>query len=58
LKMLDFWQVQPRDSLTVGSGTGRWPLNCELNLELATAVLKTPLLGVEQVLEQTTSPLN
>jgi len=58
LKMLDFWQIQPRDSLTIAPGTGRWPLNCELNLELATAVLKTPLLGVEQVLEQTTSPLS
>jgi dTDP-4-dehydrorhamnose reductase len=58
LKMLDFWQVQPRDSLTIGSGTGSWPLNCELNLGLATAVLKTPLLGVEQVLEQATRPHN
>ncbi|VAW43000.1 hypothetical protein MNBD_CHLOROFLEXI01-4873 [hydrothermal vent metagenome] len=58
LKMLDFWQVQPRDSLTIAPGIGSWPLNCELNLDLATAVLKTPLLGVEQVLEQTTSPLN
>ena len=52
LKMLDYWQVQPKDSLTIAPSTGHWPLNCELNLELATAILKTPLPGVDHVLRQ------
>lgn len=53
LKMLDYWQVQPRHSLTVAPSDNNWPLNCELNLARATAVLKTPLPGVDQVLRQT-----
>ncbi len=51
LKLLDFWQVQPRDSLTIAPSSGSWPLNCELSLERVTAVLQTPLPGVDQVLQ-------
>lgn len=51
-KMLDHWQVQPRATLSVAPATGNWPLNCELNLDRATAVLNTPLPGVDVVLEQ------
>lgn len=54
LKLLDFWQVQPRHSLKIGPSTGNWSLNCELNLDRATAVLQTPLPGINQLLEQTT----
>ena len=50
LKLLDYWQIQPRDTLTVAPSDGRWPLNCELDLALGTAVLKTPLPGVDAVL--------
>ena len=51
LKLLDYWQVQPRDTLTIGpSVSGRWPLDCRLDLRLGTAVLNTPFLGVDQVL--------
>jgi len=51
LKMLDYWGVQERDTLRIGSADGRqWPLNCELDIGLATAVLKTPLPGVDEVL--------
>lgn len=51
LKLLDYWQVEPRDTLTIGpSVSGRWPLDCRLDLGLGTAVLKTPFLGVDQVL--------
>ncbi|WP_420629294.1 SDR family oxidoreductase [Candidatus Leptofilum sp.] len=50
LKMLDYWQVQPRDTLTIAPSDGRWPLNCELDLTKATAVLETPLPGVDELL--------
>lgn len=51
LKLLDYWQVQPRVTLSIGpSDTGRWPLDCQLDLRRGTAVLKTPFLGVDEVL--------
>ncbi|MCB8977169.1 MAG: SDR family oxidoreductase [Ardenticatenaceae bacterium] len=50
LKLLDYWQVQPRDTLTIAPSDGSWPLNCELDLQRATAVLQTPLPGVDEVL--------
>lgn len=50
LKLLDYWQIQPRHTLTVAPSDGRWPLNCELDLRLSTAVLQTPLPGVDAVL--------
>lgn len=52
LKLLDFWGVQPRDSLKIAPSSGDWPLNCELALGRATAVLQTSLPGVDQVLQQ------
>jgi dTDP-4-dehydrorhamnose reductase len=50
LKLLDFWNVQPRNNLKIAPSSGSGPLNCELNLERVTAVLQTPLPGVDQVL--------
>lgn len=52
LRMLDYWQIQPRTTLTIAPSTGNWPLNCALDLERGTAVLKTPFLGVDQVIQQ------
>ncbi|MCB8938992.1 MAG: SDR family oxidoreductase [Ardenticatenaceae bacterium] len=52
LKLLDYWQIQPRHTLTVAPSDRRWPLNCELDLRLSTAVLHTPLPGVDSVLSQ------
>ena len=53
LRMLDWWQIKKRDSLTIApSQTGSWPLNCELDLGRARKILKTPLLGVDTVLQQ------
>ncbi len=50
LKMLDWWGVERRDTLRAGpAAAGQWPLNCELDLSLATAVLQTPLPGVDEV---------
>jgi dTDP-4-dehydrorhamnose reductase len=54
LKLLDFWDVQPRSGLIIAPSSGNSPLNCELNLERATAVLQTQLPGVDQVLQQIT----
>jgi dTDP-4-dehydrorhamnose reductase len=57
LKMLDWWQIQPRDTLSIAPSQGnKWPLNCELDLSLVTAVLKTPLPGVDQVIKNAAHP--
>ncbi len=51
LKMLDYWAISERGSLTIAPYTGNeWPLNCELDVKLATAVLKTPLTSVDELL--------
>lgn len=50
-RMLDYWQVSPRRTLVAApSPPDRWPLDCTLDLSLATAVLQTPLPGVDEVL--------
>ncbi|MBK8988042.1 MAG: SDR family oxidoreductase [Chloroflexi bacterium] len=50
LKMLDWWGIGQRQTLTIGPSTGgQWPLNCELDLRRAAAVLQIPLLGVDDV---------
>ena len=52
LKMLDWWGIQERDTLTIGSSTGsNWPLDLTFDIGLGTAVLHTPLMGVDQVFE-------
>jgi dTDP-4-dehydrorhamnose reductase len=51
LKMLDWWGVQERDSLTIGPSGGEWPLDCRMDISRATAVLQTPLWGVDEVLK-------
>lgn len=51
LKMLDYWDVQARATLSIAPYTGNeWPLNCEMDVSLATAVLKTPLTTVDELL--------
>ena len=52
LRLLDWWHIQTRATLTIGPGEGNWPLDCRLNVARATAVLQTPLLGVDEVLER------
>lgn len=53
LRMLDWWQIKKRTTLTIApSQTSSWPLNCELDLGRARKILKTPLLGVDTVLQQ------
>lgn len=53
LSMLDWWGVTERETITIGPSTGRqWPLDCRLDLRKGTAVLKTPFLGVDKLLDQ------
>jgi dTDP-4-dehydrorhamnose reductase len=53
LRLMDWWGIGQRDRLVLGPSTeGIWPLDCRLDLSLARALLKTPLLGVDEVLEQ------
>lgn len=56
LKMLDYWGITSRATLTVGAAADEWPLNCELDLQRATAVLRTALYGVDDVLTMAGSP--
>lgn len=51
LKMLDYWDMTMRDTLRLGeSDPDLWPADCTLDLARATAVLATPLPGVDEVL--------
>ncbi len=53
LKMLNYWAIHPRTSLSIGpSQHDQWPLDCRLNLQLANQILRTPLLGVDAVLNE------
>lgn len=51
-KMLAWWGITKRDTLHIGPSLGgNWPLDLTMDLSLATAVLHTPLLGVDTVLK-------
>lgn len=50
LRMLDWWGVQERQTLTIGPSDRTWPLDCRLDVARAAAVLQTPLLGVDEVI--------
>jgi dTDP-4-dehydrorhamnose reductase len=51
LRLLDWWGVAERESLTVVEDTsGKWPLDCEMDVGLAARLLRTPLLGVDEVM--------
>jgi dTDP-4-dehydrorhamnose reductase len=53
LRLLDWWDVKQRQTLTVCPSEGdQWPLDCTLDLSRATAVLQTPLPGVDTILSQ------
>lgn len=57
LKMLDWWGITERETLTIAPSTsGSWPLDLTMDARLATAVLKTPLLSVDQVLQMADNP--
>ena len=51
LRLLDWWGVAGRDTLSLGPDeSGRWPLDCEMDVSLASRLLRTPLWGVDEVL--------
>lgn len=50
LKLLDWWGMDERQSLSIDKSEDAWPLDCRLDLSLATTLLATPLPGVDEVL--------
>lgn len=51
LKMLAWWQIKELEAISIGAAdTGSWPLDCRLDLRRVTAVLTTPMLGVDEVI--------
>ena len=51
LRLLDWWGVGERATLTLAEdASGRWPLDCALDVSLAGRLLRTPLPGVDEVL--------
>jgi dTDP-4-dehydrorhamnose reductase len=51
LKLLDWWGIQGRKSLRLGLSGPEWPLDCRMDVGLATAVLQTPLPGFDEVVD-------
>jgi len=53
LRMLEWWGVAERATLSLGTDeSGRWPLDCEMDVSLAGRLLRTPLPGVEETLRR------
>lgn len=51
-RMLDWWGITNRQTLSFGSGDAeRWPADCTLDVRRALSLLKTPLPGVDAVLD-------
>lgn len=51
LRLLDWWGVAERDTLTLAEDDGRrWPLDCAMDVGLAGRLLRVPLPGVDEVL--------
>lgn len=56
VRMLDWWRITERQNLVFGpSDHDRWPADCTLDLSRAREVLRTPLPGVDAVLQAHTS---
>lgn len=52
VRLLDWWHVQPRDTLTLAPDDGtRWPLDLRLTTDLAAQTLQTPLLSFDDTLQ-------
>jgi dTDP-4-dehydrorhamnose reductase len=50
LKMLDWWGVQERETLSFGPSPVTWPKDCRLDISLAKQKLTTPLPGLDAVI--------
>jgi dTDP-4-dehydrorhamnose reductase len=52
LRLMDWWGVRTRKTLVLRPDeSGRWPLDCELDVGLAGRLLATALPGVDEVLD-------
>lgn len=51
LRLLDWWGIAERATLTLAEdNSGRWPVDCALDVGRAAQLLRVPLLGVDEVL--------
>jgi len=50
MKMLDWWNIQTRATLSTGPSPEKWQKDCRLDVSLAKRLLSTPMLGVDAVL--------
>jgi dTDP-4-dehydrorhamnose reductase len=55
LKLLDWWGIAARESLRLGPSGPEWPLDCRLDVGVATAALQTPLPGFDEVIKSNTA---
>ena len=52
LRLLDWWRVAEHETLSLAEDDGRrWPLDCAMDVRLAEQLLRTPLPGVDEVLD-------
>jgi len=51
LKLLDWWGIEERASLSFGPSDPQWPADTRMDLSLAKELLATRLLGVDEVIE-------
>lgn len=51
MRLLDWWGFFNRENLETGESGGRWPIDCRLDISLASITLATPMSGVDEVLE-------
>lgn len=52
LKLLDWWRIEERGSLSFGPSDPKWPADTRMDLSLAEDLLATPLPGVDEVIER------
>ena len=51
LRLLAWWGVTERETLSLAEdSSGRWPVDCTMDLSRAGRLLRTPLLGVDEVI--------
>ncbi len=50
LKLLNWWGFFNRENLETGESGGRWPIDCRLDISLASRIMATPMSGVDEVL--------
>ena len=50
IKLLDWWGISSRETLSIGPTKAEWPGDTRLDLTLAQEILDTPLLGFDAVL--------